>query len=66
MMRHVLFAASIFAAVSVGLWQGPRAESALTLSGSAADCNYSGYEQEDCSVADEACTGGHVQFVDCD
>jgi hypothetical protein len=60
-MRDGLFVAGIFAAVAVGLWQGPRAESALALSGSASGCNYSGYDQTDCSTVDEACSAGHVK-----
>ncbi len=62
-MRRLVFGLSILAAVAVGMWQGPTADSAdriAALSGSGGDgCNYDGYTSGSCTGLED-CTSGTV------
>lgn len=62
-MRRVLTTiAAIVVAVGLGLWQGPRADSAAHVGqlsgGKDPGCTYSGYKNNPCKDYDSNCTGG--------
>jgi hypothetical protein len=63
-MRRVLFVASIVAAVAVGLWQGPSADTAerVMAEGGTDPCIFSGTADLSCTVFD-GCTSGNLDDV---